>query len=246
MIRRLIGAALLFLAVAQAPALAQSSPGWGYGYVPTAAEWNAAFAAKQDYLGTPACATGGCTMTGELITVLSSTAQSGFNVPPGAAPTSPNNGDLWSTSTGFYFQVNGATAGPVSQDTIFNIQVPPVTVNFNVANTDTLIAIPALPAGYTRYMVTNVVISNASHTLTTATFGVFNAASAGGAALVAAATAITVSSATDGAANNAQATAGVTTVTMTLASFQTIYFRVGTAEGSAATASVSLILRAIP
>jgi hypothetical protein len=55
---------------------------------------------------------GGGTMTGELITAASTTGSAGFNIPPGTAPTSPVNGDLWATSSGIYARVNGATVGP--------------------------------------------------------------------------------------------------------------------------------------
>jgi hypothetical protein len=54
----------------------------------------------------------GDTMTGELVTVASASGGAGFNLPPGAAPSAPNNGDLWMTSGGLYGQVGGATVGP--------------------------------------------------------------------------------------------------------------------------------------
>jgi hypothetical protein len=61
---------------------------------------------------------GGETIVGGLLqTAASSSAGAGINLTPGAAPTSPNNGDLWSTSTGFYGRVNGATVGPFSSTT---------------------------------------------------------------------------------------------------------------------------------
>jgi hypothetical protein len=47
--------------------------------------------------------------TGKVITVASATGSSGFNLPHGAAPTSPVDGDLWSTTTGFSGRVNGVT-----------------------------------------------------------------------------------------------------------------------------------------
>ena len=50
--------------------------------------------------------------TGEITTVASTTTTAGLNLPPGAAPTSPVNGDLWSTSSGFYGRVAGTTVGP--------------------------------------------------------------------------------------------------------------------------------------
>jgi fibronectin-binding autotransporter adhesin len=47
-----------------------------------------------------------------LQTVASTTSAAGVNIPPGTAPTSPNNGDFWSTSSGFYGRVAGTTVGP--------------------------------------------------------------------------------------------------------------------------------------
>lgn len=52
-------------------------------------------------------------MTGKLTTVASATTSAGFNVPQGAAPTSPANGDIWSTAAGFFARVNGTTQGPL-------------------------------------------------------------------------------------------------------------------------------------
>lgn len=94
-------------------ALAQTFPNWTFGFVPTPAQWNAAFAGKQDYLGaTPVLTTGGI-MSGALITAPSVLTSSGFNIPPGVPPTSPNNGDIWETSAGIFGQVNGVTIGPL-------------------------------------------------------------------------------------------------------------------------------------
>lgn len=52
--------------------------------------------------------TGG-TVSGRLVTFASATTGAGVNIPHGAAPTSPVNGDLWSTTAGFLGRVNGAT-----------------------------------------------------------------------------------------------------------------------------------------
>ena len=72
-------------------------------------------------LGTGAYATianyaplAGATFTGEVVTVASATGTAGLNLPQGAAPTSPVNGDLWTTSAGLYVRINGATVGPLS------------------------------------------------------------------------------------------------------------------------------------
>lgn len=122
-------------------------------------------------------------------------------------------------------------------------------VNFNAANTDTAIVIPALPSGVTRIYPFRVNITHASQTLTTATFGVHSQTAAGGAAIIADATAITISSASDAAANNAQTVATAATTSLIAASLatpNTIYFRVGTAQGSAATADVEFVYFAAP
>jgi hypothetical protein len=52
------------------------------------------------------------TFTGEVTTSASTTSSAGLNLPQGTAPTSPVNGDLWSTSSGVYAQISGATVGP--------------------------------------------------------------------------------------------------------------------------------------
>lgn len=54
----------------------------------------------------------GGTFTGALVTPASATGGAGFRLPHGAAPTSPVNGDVWTTTAGLYARVNGATVGP--------------------------------------------------------------------------------------------------------------------------------------
>lgn len=120
-------------------------------------------------------------------------------------------------------------------------------VNFNSANTDNAIAL-SLPSGFTRYLVTGCRICAASASLTTATCGLFTAAAAGGTAIVTGATAITVSTASESTNNNAQSLTiqQSSTATYLLSSIPTLYFRVQTAQGSAATASVVLTIVAMP
>lgn len=62
--------------------------------------------------GAPPLLLSGGTMTGKLITEESSTSNAGLNLPQGAAPTSPVNGDMWATSLGFFGEINGAVVGP--------------------------------------------------------------------------------------------------------------------------------------
>lgn len=54
----------------------------------------------------------GGTLTGKVNTVASAAGGAGFNLPHGAAPTSPTNGDVWTTTAGMYVRVNGTTVGP--------------------------------------------------------------------------------------------------------------------------------------
>lgn len=113
MVRKLLLAAISFLLL-ESQALAQSAPNWVYGYVPTVAEWNNIFALKQDVLPAPPLLTTGGVMIGELVTAVPTTASSGFNLPHGAAPTAPFNGDMWTTNSGLYVRINGVTIGPMA------------------------------------------------------------------------------------------------------------------------------------
>lgn len=93
-------------------ASAQSSPGLVFGQVPTPAQWNSYFAAKQDVLGFSPVNRAGDTMQGELITSPSATGGAGLSLPHGVAPTSPVNGDVWTTTGGLFARINGSTVGP--------------------------------------------------------------------------------------------------------------------------------------
>lgn len=53
------------------------------------------------------------TTTGVLTTAASALAGAGVNLPPGVAPSAPNNGDIWTTSAGLFARVNGSTVGPM-------------------------------------------------------------------------------------------------------------------------------------
>lgn len=65
--------------------------------------------------GTDTLAVGKVTTTGLILTPASATGGAGFRLPHGAAPTSPTNGDIWTTSAGgLYAQINGSTVGPFS------------------------------------------------------------------------------------------------------------------------------------
>lgn len=112
-------------------ALAQSNPNLQLKQVPTPAQWNSYFAAKQDVLGYQPINKAGDVMLGRLVTPAPSATTSGFNLSPGTLPGSPTNGDLWVTSGGLFAQVNGITIGPLSGATSASFAgTSPVTVSF--------------------------------------------------------------------------------------------------------------------
>ena len=49
-----------------------------------------------------------------LRTVASVAGTAGLRVPHGAAPTSPVDGDMWTTTAGLYVRINGGTVGPLA------------------------------------------------------------------------------------------------------------------------------------
>lgn len=83
------------------------------GAVLTAAQWNLCFQLKQDLLGFTPVNKAGDVMLGVLGTIASTGLAAGFNISPGIAPTSPNNGDVWTTSAGLFVRINGSTVGPL-------------------------------------------------------------------------------------------------------------------------------------
>jgi hypothetical protein len=52
------------------------------------------------------------TFTGKVTTAASASGGAGLNLPHGAAPSSPANGDCWTTTAGLYCYINGSTVGP--------------------------------------------------------------------------------------------------------------------------------------
>lgn len=103
----------LWILAAVGPAAAQSAcPSIATGAVLTAAQWNACFQAKQNTLGYTPVNRAGDTMLGKLTTAAPTSSAAGFSLPQGQVPTSPQNGDVWTTLTGMYARINGATVGP--------------------------------------------------------------------------------------------------------------------------------------
>jgi len=119
-----------------------------------------------------------------------------------------------------------------------------LNINFNAANVDNVIPIP-LPLGYTRYRISGIHIAGASGTLTTATCGVFTAVSGGGLAVVTGGTALTINTSVADTNNNAQSLTVVNQNTLAL-SDPVLYFRLQNAQGSAATANLTLFYQPLP
>lgn len=113
-------------------------------------------------------------------------------------------------------------------------------VNFNSANTDTVITLPPLPTGAVGYSNFTVRIANASAINTTSTFGLFSGAGGTGLAFLTG-TAGAINNISVNTAGNCSATAsGIGgTVNYTL---PTLFFRVQTAQGSPCTADVTIQL----
>ena len=54
------------------------------------------------------------TFTGLVTTQASAAGTAGFRLPHGSAPTSPTNGDFWTTTAGLFYRINGATVSPAT------------------------------------------------------------------------------------------------------------------------------------
>jgi len=114
-------AATLIVALFSGPVFAQSAPSnpaMTYGMVPTVGQWNNWFQQKQDTLGFTPVNRAGDTMLGRLKTTGSTASTAGFSILTGTAPNVPNNGDIWLTSSGLYYQAGNMTFGPIGAGTI--------------------------------------------------------------------------------------------------------------------------------
>lgn len=77
---------------------------------------------------------GAFSLTGKLTTAASTTANAGFNILPGVAPTVPVNGDLWTTSAGLFVRAGGITYGPLgSGGGGGNVSGPGLSTSGNIA-----------------------------------------------------------------------------------------------------------------
>ena len=118
-------------------------------------------------------------------------------------------------------------------------------VNANSASTDTSvpITVPSLLNGNGTYYLDKVVLSNASVSLSTATAGVFTAAAGGGTALASDQALSTLTAAALNAAGSAYSMTLAVGATTGALNANPIYFRIGTAQGTAATVDVRFYCR---
>lgn len=58
-------------------------------------------------------ATGKVTFESTLLAPAATTSIASINLPHGTAPTSPTNGDVWTTTSGIYVRINNSTVGPL-------------------------------------------------------------------------------------------------------------------------------------
>lgn len=61
------------------------------------------------FKGTPLALTSGATFTGTVIAPAATTTLAPLRLPHGTAPSSPTNGDIWTTTTGLFARINGIT-----------------------------------------------------------------------------------------------------------------------------------------
>lgn len=94
------------ISVNTATALTLSDAGAGAA---TGTTFNGGTAQTISYNSIGALGLPGGTMTGKINTVASAVGTAGFGLPHGVAPTTPANGDLWSTTAALFARINGAT-----------------------------------------------------------------------------------------------------------------------------------------
>jgi hypothetical protein len=80
----------------------------------------------------------------KVATAASSTTRAGFQLQHGVAPTTPSNGDLWTTTAGLYARINGVNVGPFG---VSNVTLP--IAESDVTNLTTDLAAKLNSSAYT-------------------------------------------------------------------------------------------------
>lgn len=91
-------------------------------------------------------------VNGKLTTAVSSASFAGFNLPHGAAPSPPTNGDIWTTTAGLYARISGTTIGPITgagldHGTLSGLADDDHPQYFNLSQPEDVIGIPNFNGG---------------------------------------------------------------------------------------------------
>lgn len=112
----------------------------------------------------------GATYTGKVVTAAPTATVAGLTLPHGTAPTTPVNGDLWSTTTGLFQRINGTSrqfADLNSTQTLSAKTLTTPTITTPIVNGVTF-GLTAQTTAYTATASVTVILCNA----TTAAFTV--------------------------------------------------------------------------
>ena len=86
-------------------------------------------------------ASSGYTFDALVLTVATAAGGAGLRLPHGTAPTSPTNGDVWTTTGGMYARINGVTALFTTSAVSDVIVVTTQAGNYTVLTTDNLVIV---------------------------------------------------------------------------------------------------------
>ncbi len=76
----------------------------------------------------------GADFTGPVRTPASASGGAGLRIPHGAAPSSPTNGDIWSTTSGVFIRLNGTTFQIASSAAVQEIPIPAKSLTIRTTN----------------------------------------------------------------------------------------------------------------
>lgn len=83
----------------------------------------------------------------KVVTVPSASSGAALRIPPGQPPTSPVNGDVWTTNAGIFVQANNTTVGPLAAETASTVN----SFNGRIGAVNLLQADISSALGYTPY-----------------------------------------------------------------------------------------------
>jgi len=121
---------------------------------------------------------------GKVSTIASTTTNAGFNVPHGTAPTSPVNGDVWTTTTGLFYRINASTKTTATLQDSQNFTGLNINLGTNTGTGTIGLATGATLSGSTKTVnigtsgvagsTTNIAIGSTTGTSTTTLQGITN------------------------------------------------------------------------